>query len=81
MFIGKIVAFGNSVKQVQIGQLVFAFHHHEESFNIPFNQVKLVPEGISPEDAVFLPNVETAINFVHDGRPMLGEKVNNIKYS
>jgi len=73
--VGRIVALGNSVKQAQIGQLVFAFHHHEESFNIPFNQVKLVPEGISPEDAVFLPNVETAINFVHDGRPMLGEKI------
>jgi threonine dehydrogenase-like Zn-dependent dehydrogenase len=28
---------------------------------------------LNPERAVFLPNMETALNFVHDGRPLAGE--------
>lgn len=30
---------------------------------------------IEAEDAVLLPNVETAINFLHDGNPLVGDKV------
>jgi threonine dehydrogenase-like Zn-dependent dehydrogenase len=32
-----------------------------------------VPEGVSPEDAAFLPTMETAVNFVMDGAPLIGE--------
>lgn len=34
-----------------------------------------MPQGISAEDAVFLPNMETGVNFLLDGRPIVGEKV------
>jgi len=34
-----------------------------------------VPEGISAEEAVFLPGVETAASLVMDGAPLLGEDV------
>jgi len=73
--IGKIIAVGNAVENLKIDQIIFAFHPHEEKFNILSTNVKLVPDGIPAEDAVFLPNVETAINLIHDGRPLLGEKI------
>ena len=34
-----------------------------------------LPPDVSPEEALFLPNLETAVNFMMDGRPMLGERV------
>jgi threonine dehydrogenase-like Zn-dependent dehydrogenase len=34
-----------------------------------------LPEDLNPEEALFLPNMETAINFLMDGAPMIGEKV------
>ncbi|CAN0485478.1 unnamed protein product, partial [Discosporangium mesarthrocarpum] len=33
------------------------------------------PQGIAPEDAVYLPAVETALSLVQDTRPVLGERV------
>jgi threonine dehydrogenase-like Zn-dependent dehydrogenase len=35
----------------------------------------LIPDSLSPETACFLPNMETAVNLVQDGAPILGEKV------
>jgi threonine dehydrogenase-like Zn-dependent dehydrogenase len=35
----------------------------------------VLPEDITPEQAVFLPNIETAVNFVMDGAPLIGEEV------
>lgn len=34
-----------------------------------------VPSSLSPESACFLPNMETAVNLVQDGAPILGERV------
>jgi threonine dehydrogenase-like Zn-dependent dehydrogenase len=34
-----------------------------------------VPADIAAEDAVFLPNMETAVNLIQDGSPALGERV------
>jgi threonine dehydrogenase-like Zn-dependent dehydrogenase len=34
----------------------------------------LIPESIPPEMAIFLPNMETAVNLVQDGAPILGER-------
>ena len=31
--------------------------------------------GLQPETAVFLPNMETAVNLVMDGAPLIGERV------
>ena len=32
-------------------------------------------QGIDPEDAVYLPAVETALSLVHDVHPRIGESV------
>jgi threonine dehydrogenase-like Zn-dependent dehydrogenase len=34
-----------------------------------------LPAGLPVDEAVFLPNMETAVNFVMDGRPLIGEDV------
>ncbi len=57
------------------GTLVFSFQPHQTHFHAPPSGLIPVPEGLSPEQAVFLPNMETAVNFVMDGAPLIGERV------
>jgi threonine dehydrogenase-like Zn-dependent dehydrogenase len=57
------------------GRLVFCFHPHESHFLADPEELHPLPPEVSPEEALFLPNLETAVNFMMDGRPMLGEKV------
>jgi len=39
------------------------------------DSLQFIPEGVSLEEAIFLPNMETAVNFLMDGGPVIGEKV------
>lgn len=73
--VGKIVAAGTEISSSWIGKTIFSFHPHESLFSVNLNEIMEIPGGISPQDALFLPNMETAVNFVMDGRPVLGEKV------
>ena len=34
-----------------------------------------VPSSVLPEEATFVPNMETAVNFLMDGQPLIGEQV------
>ena len=73
--IGEVVELGAGVEQGWLGKQVFSFHPHENLFIAAPDQLQPLPDGMSPERAVFFPNMETAVNFIQDGRPMLGEKV------
>jgi len=73
--VGWVSALGQGVDPVWYGRLVFAFHPHESCFLAALDELMLVPEGMSAEEAIFLPNMETAVNFVMDGAPLLGEQV------
>lgn len=73
--VGEVTACGQGVDPAWIGRLVFAFNPHESCFTAPASAVQAVPPGIAPEEAVFLPNMETAVNFVMDGAPLIGERV------
>ena len=73
--VGRVVATGAAVDNAWHDRLVFAFHPHESHFNADLSELIPVPEGISAEDAAFLPNMETALNFVMDGAPLVGEHV------
>ncbi|MCO6453189.1 MAG: zinc-binding alcohol dehydrogenase [Caldilineales bacterium] len=57
------------------GRLVFAFNPHETRFWVDPADLLTLPADLDLEDAVFLPNMETAVNFLHDGCPLLGERV------
>lgn len=73
--VGRIISISKGINKKWRGKIVFAYHPHESYFTSSLdNLVELTPE-IAPEDAAFLSNMETAINFVMDGRPMIGENV------
>ena len=73
--VGRVVELGPGVDPVWQDRLVFAFNPHETHFAAETSTLIPIPETLSPEDAVCLPNMETAVNFLHDGSPLVGERV------
>ncbi len=73
--VGIIKAVGVNVDAALLGQRVFAFQPHASHFIATLAEIIPVPADIAAEDAVFLPNMETAVNLIQDGSPALGERV------
>jgi len=73
--VGRVIETGPGVSSTWKGKRVFAFHPHESHFLANPKDLLLLPDGIEPECGVFLPNLETAVNLLQDGRPMIGERV------
>ena len=73
--VGDVSAVGPGVDPALVGKTVFAFHPHQSSAVVPLTACYALPEGITPEAALFLPQVETALNLVMDGAPLVGERV------
>ena len=73
--VGHVIRVGADVPKAWLGRLVFAFNPHESHFVAPVAALMPLPEGLAPDAAVFLPNMETAVSFVMDGRPVIGEQV------
>jgi 2-desacetyl-2-hydroxyethyl bacteriochlorophyllide A dehydrogenase len=73
--VGQVVDVGKDLNQDWIGKSVFSFQPHQTHFIANPEEVFLLPPDISLQAAVFLPNIETAVNLVMDGRPMIGERV------
>ena len=73
--VGRVTGIGKSVDPTWIGRTVFSFHPHESHFVANPEELLPVPSDVTPEQAVFLPNMETAVNFVMDGAPLIGEEV------
>lgn len=72
--VGEIVDADKPTKHL-LGKKVFSFHPHESLFWKNPAELLEIPPNISMEAAAFLPNMETAVNLVMDGRPLIGEKV------
>lgn len=73
--VGRVTAAGTDVPDGWIDTAVFAFHPHESHFTAAPDELVPLPEGCSLEEAAFLANCESAVNFLMDGRPMIGERV------
>ncbi|MCA9926014.1 MAG: zinc-binding alcohol dehydrogenase [Anaerolineales bacterium] len=73
--VGRVVRCGKTVDAGWQDRLVFAFHPHESHFLAYPHTLIPIPTSMDPETAVFLPNMETAVSFLMDGRPMIGEQV------
>lgn len=73
--VGEVVALGAGVDAGWRGRQVFAFQPHASRFCVPVGSLLPIPDSLPVEAALFLPNMETAINLVHDGAPMAGEQV------
>jgi len=72
--IGRVTDVGNEVDRAWAGRLVFSFQPHTSHFITTPDGLFPVPD-LPPESACFLPHVETAVNFVQDAAPILGERV------
>ncbi len=73
--VGQVVEVGAAVDRAWRDRLVFAFQPHQSHFVARPEDVLPLPQGMVPETAVFLPNMETAVSFVMDAQPGIGEQV------
>ena len=73
--VGRIMRLGEGVDKNWLSRRVFAFQPHGSHFLAAPDQLIAIPDDVADEDAVFLANMETAVNLVHDGAPLLGERV------
>jgi 2-desacetyl-2-hydroxyethyl bacteriochlorophyllide A dehydrogenase len=67
--VGRVLRGGGDLRE---GQLVFAFHPHQDRFVVGADQVTPV-DGLDPAVATMYPLVETALQVCLDAAPRLGE--------
>ncbi len=73
--VGRVEALGPDVDAAWLGQRVFVFHPHQSHILVYPHDLIPIPDDVSDEDALFYPNMETAITLVHDAQPLLDEHV------
>ncbi len=73
--VGIVTDLGADIAAEWKNRLVFGFQPHASCYTAPPGGLLAVPEDISPQDAIFLANTETAINLAHDAAPLVGERV------
>jgi len=71
---GHVTELGPGVDPGWLGRIVLSFQPHTTHFITSTETLHPVPESLSAETAVFLPNMETAVNLVQDAAPILGER-------
>ena len=72
--VGRVDQAGSAVEGLARGDLVFVHQPHQSSYVVPADAAIRLPPGLSPEEGVFLANVETAVNVVLDAHPRLGDR-------
>ncbi|WP_281194685.1 zinc-binding alcohol dehydrogenase [Halorubrum sp. F4] len=72
--VGEVDAVGDEVDPDWLGRRTFAFEPHASAFTAAPEQLQPVPEGITDAQAALFPTVETAVNFLMDGNPRIGER-------
>lgn len=73
--VGKVKEIGKKVNSEWENRLVFSFQSHTSHFITHPENLFPIPASLSPQTACFFPNMETAVNLIHDGAPILGERV------
>jgi 2-desacetyl-2-hydroxyethyl bacteriochlorophyllide A dehydrogenase len=73
--VGRVVEVGDTIPAKMVGQHVFSFQPHCAEFVTSLDNLIPLPTDIRPEQAIFLPNMETAVTFVLDAAPKLRERV------
>ena len=73
--VGEVVAAGSGLDQHWRGRRIFCFHPHESLYTAAIEDIMVLPDAVDPKEAIFLPNMESAVNFLMDGRPAIGERV------
>jgi len=73
--VGTIKDTGKQADKSLRDKLVFGFAPHTSAFICHPSSLILAPASLHAEACSFLPNMETAVNLVHDAAPILGERV------
>jgi threonine dehydrogenase-like Zn-dependent dehydrogenase len=74
--VGVVVDCGSELShQNYLGKTVFTFSPHATHVVTDADAVQIVPDGIEPEDAIFMPSIETALSLVHDANIRIGENI------
>ena len=73
--VGVVRETGTNVDSSWREKFVFAFQPHTSHFIATPDSLHPIPDSLSLQTACFLPNMETAVNLVQDGAPILGERV------
>ena len=73
--VGVVQELGKNVDPYWRDRQVFSFQPHTSHYVCRVESLIPVPASLSPEAACFFPNMETAVNLVQDGAPLLDERV------
>ena len=73
--VGRITGVASNLDRQLLKKWVFVFYPHQTQVVTNIKDIFLIPPRISPENALFFPNLETAVSLVMDARPVIGEKI------
>lgn len=73
--VGRVLETGPEADPALKGRPVFVFQPHQTLFVAKAADAFPIPQDLSIDDAVFLPNLETALSLVMDAAPLAGERV------
>lgn len=73
--VGEVEVLGEGVEHNWQGTNVFAFQPHVSRFVSPLDALVPLSDSVELSDAVMIPSLETAVNLIMDGQPMIGETV------
>ncbi|WP_328189263.1 zinc-dependent alcohol dehydrogenase [Marinobacter sp. OP 3.4] len=71
MNVGRVTTGPDSLE----GQYVFCLFPHQRRYRVPVSAVTPLPTAVPPERAVLAANMETAINGLWDGAPLVGDRI------
>lgn len=72
--VGEVIATGSRDDRRWLGRRVFAFHPHQSEAIIDQRLCQALPEAMPADRALFLANMESALNLVMDAAPLAGER-------
>ncbi len=72
--VGQVTEIGAEVDSSWRDKTVFSFQAHTSHYIAEPESLMPLPEGIEPQSAVFLANMETAVNLLQDASPLVGER-------
>ncbi|BBA35820.1 alcohol dehydrogenase zinc-binding domain protein [Methylocaldum marinum] len=73
--VGEVAAVGADGDRDWLGQRVFAYHPHQNYAVVDKEDCLVLPEDVPAERALFLANMESALNLVFDAAPLPGERI------
>src|SRR5918999_5643512 len=71
--VGRVLDAGADAEDLAAGDTVFVHHPHQDVFLVPAEVPVRLPVGLNPLLGLFVANLETALNVIHDTPLHLGE--------